>query len=209
MHAHSTYDIVFKQISDSQLSAVATLIRNTFKNVLRELYIETNDVLRDNRILIDETYDVVDVDEIADFACAIIKLAPDSEFTISGMVDYSENSGEMQDFRIHYADKVLKTEFSDWFSCMYADDCDTYEEYLEDYGEYEPHLSEEQFKKWQEGRMFFALEDEEDSVVEDVPLSYCELTEFDDEGNAIREATVFDDDGNPVWEDFPVEESDE
>lgn len=68
----------------------------------------------DQKIVFEETYELVWLDDIVDVFSKIAKKAPDLQFAVFGYVDCSENSGEFMDFGIICQDGSMAAYSSDW-----------------------------------------------------------------------------------------------
>lgn len=79
-------------------------------------------ILEDNRFSVEETYEVVRLEDIIDLFAETIRLSPNVELIVVGYIDCTENSGEIMDFAMVYKNLKLKTYSSDWKYANYDDD---------------------------------------------------------------------------------------
>ena len=68
----------------------------------------------DKKLIFEETYEIVWLDDIIDAFAKIVAKAPNLNFAVSGYVDCSENSGEFMDFGIICKEGVMTVYSSDW-----------------------------------------------------------------------------------------------
>lgn len=107
MHIYSNYKICFYGEQED--------IRNVLPIIKETLEFEVSGV--PDEIEIEYDHKLVMVDSItADLAIKIAKKSPALTFTIDGIVDASEGSGECMDFSIAYSDGVIYEASSDWHS---------------------------------------------------------------------------------------------
>lgn len=107
MHVYSNYTISFYG-EQEDIRNVLPIIKETFGY-------EASDV--SDVIEIEYDHKLVLVECItADLAMKIAKKAPNLTFTIDGVVDASEGSGECMDFSIAYSDGVIYEASSNWHS---------------------------------------------------------------------------------------------
>lgn len=107
MHIYSNYTISFYGEQKD--------IRNILSIIKETLECEVSGV--PDVIEIEYDHKLIMVDSItADLAIPIAKKAPELTFTIDGIVDASEGSGECMDFSIAYSNGVIYEASSDWHS---------------------------------------------------------------------------------------------
>ena len=68
----------------------------------------------DVKVIFEETYEIVWLDDIIEAFTKIVEMAPKLDFAVSGYVDCSENSGEFMDFGIICKDGAMTVYSSDW-----------------------------------------------------------------------------------------------
>ena len=103
MHASSNLVALFKGSDDDRRKAYKKL-QNDFDESFEDGV----------RLVIEETYEVVWLEDIATVFVRIAKQIPELDFVVSGYVDCSENSGEFMDFGIIYQNGRLEIYSSDW-----------------------------------------------------------------------------------------------
>lgn len=164
MHAHSDYTIEVKGTPEEK-TVLADMLFEIFKDESYNKF-EKDDFIDGGVLNIEDTYEVVMLEDITNMAVEMAKKASDATFTIEGVVDTSESAGEYMDFTIFYANGEVEERSSDWYMYPESDIEDmTYEEYLEEYDE---EYSEEDFKRMQQG--WFIVETMGgDTVMETVP----------------------------------------
>ena len=189
MHASSTYTITIKKSTDEQLRKIAEFIEKKFESDFgNHNTVKADYIIQSKEAVIEETYETVWLDEdIMPFIHQIIKLAPDAQLTVDGYVDCTQNSGELQNFKITYEDYTMTTDYSGWYYEVHLDGYDSYEDYVEEAEEYDEGkiLSEEEFERFRDMEELFQLEDEDESIVTEVPLDNKENEKFDAEGRII------------------------
>ena len=164
MHAHSDYTIEVKGTHEEK-TVLADMLFEIFKDESYNIF--EKDVFIDCGVLnIEETYEVVRLEDITNMAVEMAKKAYGATFTIEGVVDTSESAGEYMDFTVSYANGEVEEKSSDWYMYPESDLEDmTYEEYLDEYDE---KYSEEDFERMQQG--WFIVETMGgDTVMETVP----------------------------------------
>lgn len=67
-----------------------------------------------SKIIFEETYELVWLENIITVFAEIAKSAPDLDFAVNGYVDCSENSGEFMDFGLIRKDGLLTIYSADW-----------------------------------------------------------------------------------------------
>lgn len=164
MHAHSDYTIEVKGTPEEK-TVLADMLFEIFKDESYNKF-EKDDFIDGGVLNIEDTYEVVMLEDITNMAVEMAKKASGATFTIEGVVDTSESAGEYMDFTISYANGEVEERSSDWYMYPESDLEDmTYEEYLEEYDE---EYSEEDFERMQQG--WFIVETMGgDTVMETVP----------------------------------------
>lgn len=112
MHASSNFIILLKGTTSARNKAVKFL----------EKQIEDIDTEDNQLITVEETYEVVWIEDLVDMFKKLAKKIPQVEFVVSGYVDCSENSGEFMDFGMIYEDDMLTICNSDWLGYDNEDD---------------------------------------------------------------------------------------
>jgi hypothetical protein len=104
MHASSNFIILVKGTT-AQRKKVASFLEKEICDISTE----------DNQLfIVEETYEVVWIDDLAAMFKKLAKKIPQIEFVVSGYVDCSENSGEFMDFGLICKDGILTSYTSDW-----------------------------------------------------------------------------------------------
>ena len=112
MQACSYYDVTLRG-SAKNLEAAASVLNAAFSN---EHPIQKPTPEGQLNFLVDDSYEVVWVFDIARLATKMVQAAPGlRELTLSGTVD---SSGECMDFLIHYDGSRLLIRSSTWYYCM-------------------------------------------------------------------------------------------
>jgi hypothetical protein len=113
MHASSNFVVLFNG-EEEDLAPITKHLQE---------FVDVN-ILEDNRLVVEETYEIVWVEDIIDLFAETVRLSPNVELIVIGYVDCSENSGEIMDFALVYKDFKLETYSSDWKNAEYADEDD-------------------------------------------------------------------------------------
>lgn len=165
MHAHS--DLKFKFNGDkADIEKVKSFLEDRFDD----------DVEGDEDFdaIIEETYACVWIDNIAELAVEIVKLAPKLGFVLSGVVDTSESAGEYMDYEIRYENEKLTLRHSCWYVYFYAYDYESYEECVE---ETEGRYTEEEYNFGIENEDAVVLDSGDGAVMAEAPL--CDPIEIE------------------------------
>lgn len=171
MHAHSDYTIKIIG-NDDDKTAIMDVISCKLKD---------NDKFDEDGVMeVEQTYDVVWLEDIQTLAAEMAKAAKECEFTIEGVVDTSESGGEYMDFKIQYKEGKLTSDSSCWYiedsTDTYGDNYETYCEEKE-YEEGEEPITQEEFDdiiKKHSG-YFFILDRWKGTVALEVPLTKHEI----------------------------------
>ena len=165
MHACSDY-IIRLIGSEDAIRTATTVLAETFQD---------ESLIGESCITIEETYDVVWVEDIAKLAEVMTKTTPNiSSFTITGTVDTSESAGEYMDFLIKYENNTLSVQSSCWYVLLDTDEFEDYEEFCDEYEGY----SEGEFEEFQECQHFI-LDRGDGDIVAEVPLDDPEIIDLD------------------------------
>lgn len=165
MHAHADFNITITKSSNAELTKITEYIES--------LDLRNTEVSIDgNNVSVEDSYDIVFLDDIIDFVEEIAALCPNVSFTVKGCTDTSESAGEYLDFEMKYENKKITVKWSDWYVFFYANDYETFEEFSESYG---GRYSEEFFNGLKYGE-WYALErdichPEKNEIVSEVPLT--------------------------------------
>lgn len=165
MHAHSDYKIEIKG-TEEEKRILSDMLYEIFKDESYNRF-EKKELIDRGMLNIEDTYEVVMLEDITNMAIEMAKKTSGASFRIEGVVDTSESAGEYMDFSISYTNGEVIEKSSDWYMYPESDLEDmTYEEYLEEYDE---EYSEEDFNRMQQG--WFIVETiGGDTIMETVPL---------------------------------------
>lgn len=169
MNAYSNYTIILKG-NNAEKTAAADAIHEKMKG--------ENEFDEDGVMEVEQTYDVVWLEDIQAMAAEMAKAAKGCELTIEGLVDTSASAGEYMDFKIQYKEGKLTSYSSCWYlqdsTSFYGDDYETYCKYYEE-GE-EP-ITQEEFDDIIKNHSgyFFILDSGDGDVVFEVPLAKHEV----------------------------------
>ena len=115
-----------------------------------------DDLIGKDFITIEETNQVVDLDEIIEMAKDVAEAATGlASFIIAGNIDESESCGQYMDFRIEYKNNTLTVQSSDWY--------------------YEAEMVTEDDSDEEEQETYYVLDGDEEEVVTEVPLNHKEI----------------------------------
>ena len=184
MHAHSDYKIVIRG-NEAEKTAIAEILAKAFEG--GEFFkLNKDDVIKGRIINVEETYDVVFLEDITNMALEMAKAAIGSEFSIEGVIDTSESAGEYMNFKISYSHGRLEERSSFWYA--YPNDGledMSYEEYCEEFGfkeddedDYEVDYSEDDFEKMKKG-WFIVETNKGDVMMATVPLDQIRIIEVE------------------------------
>lgn len=185
MHASTNMTIKITASSEG-LEKIARLIEDTFGDDYFSHGAKAENVIKTNEAIIEENYEIVWVDDVVNFVLDMARLEPECKLSVKGNVDCSESSGEYQDFVIEYADGEAKCKFSDWYTTIDMDECDSYEEFCEyndlweDEKEGRHTFSEEQYEEYKKHECMYVLSEGE-TIVTEVPLPYEESARLEEQ----------------------------
>lgn len=164
MHAHADFNITITKSSNTELTKITEYIES--------LDLQNTEVSIDgNNVSVEDSYDIVFLDDIIDFVEEIAALCPNVSFTVKGCTDTSESAGEYLDFEMKYENKKITIKWSDWYLIVYPNDYENFEEFSEAYG---GRYDEKMFEELQNGG-WYAIEREignptKNELVREVPL---------------------------------------
>jgi len=171
MHAHSDYTIKIKGNNDEK-TAVAEAINQHLRG---EYGFDKEGIME-----VEDTYEVVWLEELQSMAVEMAKAAKGCEFTIEGVVDTSESAGEYMDFKIQYNEGTLASDNSCWYlddsTETYGNDYRTFCKERE-YEEGEEPITQEEFEDIVNNHFgyLFTLESGDGDIVFEVPLAKHEV----------------------------------
>ena len=114
-----------------------------------------DDLIGKDFITINETNQVVDLDEIIEMAKDVAEAATGlASFIIAGNIDESESCGQYMDFRIEYKNNTLTVQSSDWY--------------------YEAEMVTEDDSDEEDQETYYVLDSDDEEVVTEVPLTHKE-----------------------------------
>lgn len=166
MNAYSRFTILLTG-TDEEIQKGSEVISELISEVSGKYSFEGG-----KRIEIEENYDYVYTEDIAELAKEIVKADSDTKFSIEGVVDTSESAGEYMDFKIIYDGEKLTLAQSSWYLEVPMDMYDSYEDFCDEYddGEDEPRVTEDEYEQLKEHYVVFALESGDGAFVTKVPL---------------------------------------
>lgn len=156
MHAYTDFQFVFTG-SKAQKQILVEMLEETFGE---------DEIEKEGKFyMIEESYDLVFAEDIADFAIQMARNAPKAGFVITGTIDSSESAGEYMDFRFCYENGKLTEELSDWYLEVEAEEDSSYEEFRQIYP-----CTEEEYNRLPKAPLYY-LAGQEEHFVTKVPLS--------------------------------------
>ena len=164
MHAHADFNITILKATKDEQDKIAGWVG--------ELDFENSEVsMGEDNISVNESYDVVFLDDVLNLAEELADLCPGSSFIIKGCTDTSESAGEYMDFEVSYENEVITIKWSDWYLIVYPNDYENFEEFSEAYG---GRYDKKMFEELKNGG-WYAIEREirtptKNELVREVPL---------------------------------------
>ena len=176
MHAHSSY-LIRVSGTKKEIDSISQVLSESFSDetiVIPEPVANTTDYSL--VVGINETYQVVLLENITEMAEKMAEAAKGSFFSIDGTIDTSESAGEYMDFSITYESKTIEVRSSAWY-CIIGENT-TYEEFCEWYDDEEDghKFSLEEFENGN-----YYLERGPGEIVAEVPLDDVDIIELEPE----------------------------
>ena len=164
MHGHTSFEIRIDGIGDD-----VKAVNNVIKGIIVD-----EDFDEGSEIEIEETYKCVNLEEITDMAIKMAKSAPDASFEMRGIIDTSESAGELMDFNFIYDAEKLIRQSSDWYVETCIEDYESYDDFIDEWGEDAGDLSEKQFEEIRDENefVFFVEAEVGTEIMNEVPLSH-------------------------------------
>ena len=126
--------------------------------------------LDDSQILVEEDT-ATEMQDIVNRAKEIAKCLPNTDFTMKGRIDATESAGEEDLFIITVKDGKLKAVHTDWVQRDDKSAFDSYEDFLEMWGDISETLSEEEFDNF-DGDEMIILNDGNGPIVPEGGIIY-------------------------------------